>query len=87
VTTCISCPAGKYCIEGNFGFCEVHRLVKEKDQGQGGARAARLADGGELVMAAGAVGTPQILQLSGIGPADLLRQHGIAVRKAVKARS
>ncbi|TCO73386.1 GMC family oxidoreductase [Rhodovulum euryhalinum] len=33
----------------------------------------------EVVLAAGAIGTPQILQLSGIGPADLLRRHGIEV--------
>ncbi|MFT3779082.1 MAG: GMC family oxidoreductase N-terminal domain-containing protein [Ottowia sp.] len=39
----------------------------------------RLAEGGELVLAAGSIGSPQILQLSGIGPADLLRQHGIDV--------
>lgn len=39
------------------------------------ARAAR-----EVLLAAGAVQSPQILQLSGIGPAELLAQHGIAVR-------
>jgi choline dehydrogenase len=33
----------------------------------------------EIVLAAGAIGSPQILQLSGIGPADHLREHGIAV--------
>ena len=33
----------------------------------------------EVVLSAGAIGSPQILQLSGIGPADLLRQHGIDV--------
>jgi choline dehydrogenase len=33
----------------------------------------------ETVMAAGSIGTTQILQLSGIGPAALLQQHGIAV--------
>lgn len=33
----------------------------------------------ELVLSAGAVGTPQILQLSGIGPAELLRSHGVDV--------
>jgi choline dehydrogenase len=31
----------------------------------------------EVILCAGAIGSPQILQLSGIGPADLLRQHGI----------
>jgi choline dehydrogenase len=30
-----------------------------------------------VVLTAGAVGSPQILQLSGIGPAHLLQQHGI----------
>jgi choline dehydrogenase len=33
----------------------------------------------EVVLSAGAVNSPQILQLSGIGPADLLKQHGIEV--------
>lgn len=34
----------------------------------------------EVVMAAGSIGTVQILQLSGIGPGSLLQSHGIAVR-------
>ncbi len=34
----------------------------------------------EVVLSAGAIGSPQILQLSGIGPGALLRQHGIAVQ-------
>jgi choline dehydrogenase len=34
---------------------------------------------GEVILAAGAFGSPQILQLSGLGPADLLRQYGITV--------
>ncbi|WP_404301345.1 GMC family oxidoreductase [Alicycliphilus denitrificans] len=33
----------------------------------------------EVILCAGAVNSPQILQLSGIGPAALLRQHGIDV--------
>jgi len=33
----------------------------------------------ETILAAGAIGSPQILQLSGIGPAALLSGHGIAV--------
>ena len=35
---------------------------------------------GEVILCAGAVGSPQLLQLSGIGPADLLQQHGIEVK-------
>jgi choline dehydrogenase len=33
----------------------------------------------EVALCAGAVGSPQILQLSGIGPGALLQQHGIGV--------
>ncbi|MGZ5827075.1 MAG: GMC family oxidoreductase [Xanthobacteraceae bacterium] len=34
----------------------------------------------EVIVSAGAIGSPQILQLSGIGPAALLRANGIDVR-------
>ncbi|WP_416358500.1 GMC family oxidoreductase [Aureimonas phyllosphaerae] len=34
---------------------------------------------GDVVLSAGAIGTPQLLQLSGIGPGDLLRRYGIDV--------
>jgi choline dehydrogenase len=37
-------------------------------------RAAR-----ETILCAGSIGSPQLLQLSGVGPAELLRQHGIDV--------
>ena len=33
----------------------------------------------ETILAAGSIGSPQILQLSGIGPGALLQQHGIPV--------
>jgi len=33
----------------------------------------------EVLLCAGSIGSPQLLQLSGIGPAELLRQHGIPV--------
>ena len=55
-----------------------------KDHNHGVPLIARLrqdsASRGEVVMAAGAIGTPQILQLSGIGPGGLLQQHGISVQ-------
>ncbi len=35
----------------------------------------------EVILSAGAIGSCQLLQLSGIGPAALLQQHGIAVVK------
>ena len=45
---------------------------------QGGAK--RVQARGEVILASGAIGSPQLLQLSGIGPGDLLQGHGIAVR-------
>jgi choline dehydrogenase len=42
------------------------------------------ANGGEVILCAGAVGTPQLLQLSGIGPAALLQAHGIQVEHALE---
>ena len=45
---------------------------------------ARLNPGGELLLCTGAIGTPQLLQLSGIGPAGLLAANGIEVRHALE---
>jgi choline dehydrogenase len=44
------------------------------------ARQRRQASAGrEVILAAGALQSPQLLQLSGVGPGDLLRRHGIRV--------
>ena len=49
--------------------------VEFRAGGEGRFAEARL----ETVLAAGAIGSPQLLQLSGVGPAELLRKHGIPV--------
>ena len=38
------------------------------------------AQAGEVILSGGAINSPQLLMLSGIGPADELRRHGIQVR-------
>ncbi len=63
---------------------QVTRIVVEHGRAvavewlQGG-QAQRARSDGEVIVAAGALQSPQLLQLSGIGPAALLRAHGIAV--------
>jgi choline dehydrogenase len=70
----------------------IHRVVLEGRRatgvevaplGGGAPIGATLSTGGEVVLAAGAIGTPQILQLSGVGDPALLAAHGIAVRHAL----
>jgi len=43
-------------------------------------RKTQLAHGGQVILAGGAINSPQLLMLSGIGPADHLRSHGIDPR-------
>jgi choline dehydrogenase len=63
---------------------QVSRVLQAKGRAigvewlRGGVLTAAQADA-EVILAAGALQSPQLLQLSGIGPAALLRQHKIAV--------
>jgi choline dehydrogenase len=44
-----------------------------------GGRDERIGARIETILAAGSIGSPQVMQLSGIGPAPLLQEHGIQV--------
>ncbi|NLR72794.1 GMC oxidoreductase [Novosphingobium sp. ERN07] len=48
-------------------------------EGRRGGEAVRFVTRGEVILAAGALMSPRILQLSGIGPAEALRAAGIPV--------
>jgi len=48
---------------------------------RGGGQEHRAYADREVVLAAGAIQSPQLLQLSGIGPVELLKKHGIPIIK------
>jgi choline dehydrogenase len=54
-----------------------HRAVAVEYRKTGSLRTARARK--EVLVCGGAYNSPQLLQLSGVGPADLLRKHGIGV--------
>ena len=50
----------------------------------GNRHEAYLRPGGEVILSAGAIGSPQILQVSGIGPGKLLNNLGVPVRNDLR---
>jgi len=56
---------------------EGRRAVGVQYRQAGASRVARARK--EVLVSGGAFNSPQLLQLSGVGPAELLRQHGIEV--------
>jgi choline dehydrogenase len=62
----------------------VDQVILEGDRavgvrGRRGGQSVELRAAREVILAAGALATPKILQLSGIGPADTLRSAGVDV--------
>ncbi len=72
---------------GNLGVVTealAHRLLIDRRRCIGveysvGGELIRAGAAGEVVLTAGAIGTPKLLMLSGIGSASALRPHGIEV--------
>jgi choline dehydrogenase len=67
---------------------EAARVLMEGRRAKGilfrrGGELFRAEAQGEIVLTAGAIGTPKLLELSGIGRADILTDHGIEVRHAL----
>ncbi len=67
--------AKRVVIDTRDGSRRATGVELRMDDGSGRTVSARRA----VVLAAGAIGSPQLLQLSGVGPAALLRSHGIGV--------
>jgi len=63
----------------NFDGKRAVGITYRKDRQELQVRASR-----EIVLSAGALRTPQLLQLSGIGPAGLLKEHAIEVVHELK---
>ena len=61
-------------------YAQVLRVVVEKGRAVGvELKGQGVVRGGDVVLSAGAIGTPRLLQLSGIGPADHLASVGVPV--------
>jgi choline dehydrogenase len=67
------CLAEAVTFEGNSGPLRANG-VRWRQNGE--ARSAKCR--GEVILSAGAIGSPHLLMLSGIGPAAQLARHGIA---------
>jgi fatty acid omega-hydroxy dehydrogenase len=77
--------AKSYALYNNFITCTGHKKPKvigvQFSDENGGHHQAFLSQrrGSEIIVSAGAIGSPQLLLLSGIGPRNELKKHNISV--------
>src|SRR5882757_3220750 len=76
LTIVTEAPTRRVLLEGKRCIGVVYEHLGREVQ----ARAGR-----EVILCAGAVATPQLLELSGIGSPEILKRHGIAVQHALPA--
>ena len=63
--------------------CDVRKILFEGKKAYGleveSAGEVFTVEGDEIVLSGGAIASPQILMLSGVGPSDHLKEHGIDI--------
>jgi choline dehydrogenase len=63
----------------------VGRIVFDGSRAVGVEVRGEVLRGREVILCGGAIGSPQLLQLSGVGPADLLARHGVRMVEELPA--
>jgi len=66
-----------------FSDEDARRVTGVAYRRDGETRKVHLREGGEVILSSGAIGSPQMLELSGIGKGDVLQAAGIPVRHAL----
>ena len=73
----LTVETGAHATRLTFDGTRATGVVYERD---GDRHEVEVEESGEVIVSAGAIQTPQLLMLSGVGPADHLEEHGINVR-------
>ena len=63
-----------------FAEDDPKRVIGVRYLRKGVPETAMLAEGGEVVLSAGAIGSPQLLELSGVGRGEVLSEAGVTLR-------
>ncbi|MEM8876590.1 MAG: GMC family oxidoreductase N-terminal domain-containing protein [Pseudomonadota bacterium] len=67
-----------------FADDDQQRVTGVRYVRDGAEQSVSLRPGGEVVLSAGAIGSPQLLELSGIGKGDVLQNAGVPIRHELR---